>query len=202
MNPATVLRVLGPEPWKVAYVEPSVPPRRRPLRREPQPHGSMHYQYQVILKPDPCNPQELYLREPAKPSALIRRQHDIRFVEDNWESPALGAWGLGWEVWLDGQEISQYTYFQQAGGVNLEPVSVEITYGLERIVILPPSEEYQHSKYYFEIADVPPCSQMYEPLRRRSPRLCGELASSCPPTTTSSNARTPSTSSTRAARSA
>ena len=133
MNPATSLRVLGPEPWNVAYVEPSIRPADGRYGENPN-RWQHYYQFQVILKPDPGNPQEIYLQslvalgiDPAK--------HDIRFVEDNWASPALGAWGLGWEVWLDGQEITQYTYFQQAGGMPLEPVSVEITYGLERILI-------------------------------------------------------------------
>ena len=133
MNPATSLRVLGPEPWNVAYVEPVIRPADGRYGENPN-RWQHYYQFQVILKPDPGNPQEIYLQslvalgiDPAK--------HDIRFVEDNWASPALGAWGLGWEVWLDGQEITQYTYFQQAGGMPLEPVSVEITYGLERILI-------------------------------------------------------------------
>jgi glycyl-tRNA synthetase len=133
MNPATVIRVLGPEPWNVAYVEPSF--RADDGRYAENPNRmQMHTQYQVILKPDPGNPQELYLGS-LEAIGLDRTRHDIRFVEDNWESPALGAWGLGWEVWLDGQEITQFTYFQQAGGMTLDPVSVEITYGLERIVM-------------------------------------------------------------------
>ncbi|MEA3459748.1 MAG: glycine--tRNA ligase subunit alpha, partial [Chloroflexota bacterium] len=133
MNPATVLRVLGPEPWNVAYVEPSYRPADGRYGKNPN-RMQMHTQYQVILKPDPGNPQELYLAS-LKALSINPREHDIRFVEDNWESPALGAWGLGWEVWLDGQEITQFTYFQQAGGIELNPVSVEITYGLERIMI-------------------------------------------------------------------
>ncbi|MCD6554027.1 MAG: glycine--tRNA ligase subunit beta [Anaerolineae bacterium] len=133
MNPATVLRVLGPEPWNVGYVEPSYRPDDGRYGENPN-RMQLHYQYQVILKPDPGNPQELYL-ESLEALGLNRREHDIRFVEDNWESPALGAWGLGWEVWCDGQEITQFTYFQQAGGFALDPVSVEITYGLERLMI-------------------------------------------------------------------
>ena len=133
MNPATVLRVLGPEPWNVAYVEPSFRPDDGRFGENPN-RMQMHTQYQVILKPDPGNPQELYL-DSLEALGLDRKQHDIRFVEDNWESPALGAWGLGWEVWLDGLEITQFTYFQQAGGLPLDPVSVEITYGLERIAM-------------------------------------------------------------------
>ena len=134
MNPATVLRVLGPEPWNVAYVEPSVRPDDGRYGENPN-RWQQYYQYQVILKPDPGNPQELYL-DSLRALGIDTGVHDVRFVEDNWESPALGAWGLGWEVWLDGQEISQYTYFQQAGGQVLDPISVEITYGLERIVMV------------------------------------------------------------------
>jgi glycyl-tRNA synthetase len=133
MNPATALRVLGPEPWNVAYVEPSV--RTDDGRYGDNPNRlQQHTQFQVILKPDPGNPQEIYL-ESLFALGIQREEHDIRFVEDNWESPALGAWGLGWEVWLDGLEITQFTYFQQAGGQVLDPVSVEITYGLERIAM-------------------------------------------------------------------
>ena len=131
MNPATALRVLGPEPWNVVYVEPSIRPDDGRFGENPN-RMQMHHQLQVILKPDPGDPQERYLKS-LEAIGIDPRQHDIRFVEDNWESPALGAWGLGWEVWLDGQEITQFTYFQQAGGQPLEPVSVEITYGLDRI---------------------------------------------------------------------
>ncbi len=133
MNPATFLRVLGPEPWKVAYVEPS----RRPTdgRYGENPNRLQHYfQYQVIIKPSPINIQELYL-ESLKKLGVNPLDHDIRFVEDNWESPTLGAWGVGWEVWLDGMEVTQFTYFQQAGGQDCKPVSVEITYGLERLAM-------------------------------------------------------------------
>jgi glycyl-tRNA synthetase len=133
MNPATFLRVLGPEPWNVAYVEPSVRPDDGRYGENPN-RLQQHYQFQVILKPDPGDPQEAYLRSLAAIGIDIHK-HDIRFVEDNWASPALGAWGLGWEVWLDGLEITQFTYFQQAGGQTLDPVSVEITYGLDRIAM-------------------------------------------------------------------
>ena len=141
MNPATFLRVLGPEPWNVAYVEPSVRPDDGRYGENPNRY-QMHYQFQVILKPDPADPastlqgepQELYL-DSLKAIGIDPRQHDIRFVEDNWEQPAISAWGLGWEVWLDGQEITQFTYFQQVGGTPLDPVAVELTYGLERILI-------------------------------------------------------------------
>lgn len=130
-NPATFLRVLGPEPWNVGYVEPS----RRPTdgRYGDNPNRLQHYyQFQVIMKPSPLEIQQLYL-DSLKELGINPLEHDIRFVEDDWESPTLGAWGLGWEVWLDGMEITQFTYFQQAGGIDLDPISVEITYGLERI---------------------------------------------------------------------
>jgi glycyl-tRNA synthetase len=186
MNPATSLRVLGPEPWNVAYVEPSVRPDDGRYGDNPN-RLQQHYQFQVILKPDPGNPQELYLQS-LEAIGIDPRQHDIRFVEDNWESPALGAWGLGWEVWLDGQEITQFTYFQQAGGMPLNPVSVEITYGLERIAIalqrvrgfrdiqwggagpaggaltygdLNLMAEREHSTYYFETADIESQFELY-----------------------------------------
>jgi glycyl-tRNA synthetase len=190
MNPATFLRVLGPEPWNVAYVEPSIRPDDGRYGENPN-RMQMHYQFQVILKPDPGNPQELYLKS-LEALGIDPRQHDIRFVEDNWEAPALGAWGLGWEVWLDGQEITQFTYFQQAGGFVLDPVSVEITYGLDRIAIalqrvrgfqeirwispagdsagLPAltagdinlQAEQEHSRYYFEVGDIKRLKTMYE----------------------------------------
>ncbi len=133
MNPATFLRVLGPEDWNVCYVEPS----RRPKdgRYGENPNRLQHYyQFQVILKPAPENPQELYLKS-LEALGIDLTAHDVRFVEDDWESPTLGAWGLGWEVWLDGMEITQFTYFQQAGSIDLDEISVEITYGLERIAM-------------------------------------------------------------------
>jgi glycyl-tRNA synthetase alpha chain len=132
-HPATFLRVLGPEPWKAAYVEPS----RRPTdgRYGENPNRLQHYyQFQVILKPSPDDIQAIYL-DSLKDLGIDPLEHDIRFVEDDWESPTLGAWGLGWEVWLDGMEITQFTYFQQAGGFDMKPVSGEITYGLERIAM-------------------------------------------------------------------
>jgi glycyl-tRNA synthetase len=180
-NPATFLRVLGPEPWKVAYVEPSIRPDDARYGENPN-RMQMHYQFQVILKPDPGNPQELYLRS-LQALGIDPHAHDIRFVEDKWESPALGASGLGWEVWLDGQEITQYTYFQQSGSQLLDPVSVEITYGLDRIAIalqrargfteirwnvtltagdVNLQAEQEHSKYYFEVADVERLRRMYD----------------------------------------
>ena len=130
-NPTTFFRSLGPEPYKAAYVEPS----RRPTdgRYGKNPNRLQHYyQYQAILKPSPDNIQELYLQSLSS-LGIDPLEHDIRFVEDDWESPTLGAWGLGWEVWLDGMEITQFTYFQQVGGLELNPITVELTYGLERI---------------------------------------------------------------------
>lgn len=133
MSPGTFLRVLGPEPWNMATADPC----RRPTdgRYGDNPNRLQHYfQYQVILKPSPDNVQELYL-ESLKAVGIDASLHDIRFVEDNWESPTLGAWGVGWEVWLDGLEITQFTYFQQAGGIDLRPIAAEITYGVERLAM-------------------------------------------------------------------
>ena len=130
-NPATLLRTLGPEPWSVAYVEPSRRPTDGRYGENPNRLGH-YYQYQVIIKPSPIDIQDMYLMS-LKTLGLDPLDHDIRFVEDDWESPTLGASGLGWEVWLDGMEITQFTYFQQAGSIRLDPISVEITYGLERI---------------------------------------------------------------------
>ncbi|MCJ7511570.1 MAG: glycine--tRNA ligase subunit beta [Anaerolineales bacterium] len=192
MNPATYLRVLGPEPWQVAYVEPSIRPDDARYGENPN-RLQRHYQFQVILKPDPGNPQEIYLQSLLH-LGIDPAVHDIRFVEDNWEQPALGAWGLGWEVWLDGQEITQFTYFQQAGGIVLDPVSVEMTYGLERILIalngldhfteIPWDErhtygdlnlgsEQEYSRYYFEIADV---TNLWEMFSRAEAEANGALA--------------------------
>jgi glycyl-tRNA synthetase len=193
MNPATFLRVLGPEPWHVAYVEPSVRPDDGRYGMNPN-RLQQHYQFQVILKPDPGNPQELYLKS-LEALGIDPRQHDIRFVEDNWESPALGAWGLGWEVWLDGQEITQFTYFQQGGGKPLDVVSVEITYGLERIAMAlqkarnfkdiqwSPQRTYgdvnlagerEHSTYYFEVADIANLRSMYDLFEREAQQALAE----------------------------
>jgi glycyl-tRNA synthetase len=180
MNPATILRVLGPEPWNVVYVEPSYRPDDGRYADNPN-RMQMHTQMQVILKPDPDAPQEQYLKS-LEALGIQRSEHDIRFVEDNWESPALGAWGLGWEVWLDGQEITQYTYFQQAGGIVLEVPAVEITYGLERIVLylqnkesvwdiqwdanytygeILRDQEIDHCRYDFDIANIDRLRKMY-----------------------------------------
>ncbi len=171
-HPATFLRVLGPEPWKVAFVEPC----RRPTdgRYGENPNRLQHYyQFQVILKPSPLEVQELYLNS-LRSLGIKPEDHDLRFVEDDWESPTLGAWGVGWEVWLDGMEITQFTYFQQSGGINLDPIPVELTYGLERIAMylqgvnsifdivwahgvtygeMHFQDEVEFSKYNFEEAD-------------------------------------------------
>ncbi|MCS6871653.1 MAG: glycine--tRNA ligase subunit beta [Anaerolineae bacterium] len=188
-NPATFLRVLGSEPWRVAYVEPSVRPDDGRYGENPNRMQS-YYQYQVILKPDPGNPQELYLQS-LEALGIDLRRHDVRFVEDNWKSPALGAWGLGWEVWLDGQEITQFTYFQQSGGMRLDPISVEITYGIERIVLALQGRdavwdiqwmddityrdiflqsEIEHCRYYFDVADVESLKQVYDAYEREHAR--------------------------------
>lgn len=181
MNPATFLHVLGPEAWNVAYVEPSIRPDDARYGENPNRLGR-HHQFQVILKPDPGDPQGLYLASLEAIGVDLSR-HDVRFVEDNWESPALGAWGLGWEVWLDGLEITQFTYFQQAGSLELSPNSVEITYGIDRILMalqdvqhfrdlrwnervtfgdILLGNEVQTSRYWFELADVGRLRQMYD----------------------------------------
>jgi len=131
MNPTTFLRVLGPEPWKVAYVEPSRRPADGRYGENPN-RVQQHYQFQVVLKPSPEDVQEIYFKS-LESLGISRKEHDIRFIEGDWEAPTLGAWGLGWEVWLDGLEITQFTYFQQAGGLDLDIIPVEITYGLERL---------------------------------------------------------------------
>ena len=180
-NPATTLRVLGPEPWRVAYVEPSVRPDDSRYGQNPN-RLQTHTQFQVILKPDPGDPQEQYLAS-LEAIGIDLAAHDIRFVEDNWASPALGAWGLGWEVWLDGLEITQFTYFQQAGSLTLDPISVEITYGIERIVMALQGvahfkdieyapgisygeafgqAEHEMSRYYLDDADIDTQRQLFD----------------------------------------
>jgi glycyl-tRNA synthetase alpha chain len=174
MHPETFLRVLGPQPYNVAYVQPSRRPADGRYGENPN-RLYKHHQFQVILKPSPDNVQDLYL-DSLRSFGIDPAKHDIRFEEDNWESPTLGAWGIGWQVLLDGLEITQFTYFQQAGGIDLFPVSAEITYGLERITAMIDgkesiydidwakgfkykqvrlAEEQQFSKYSFELADVP-----------------------------------------------
>lgn len=190
LNPATMLRVLGPEPWHVCYVEPSVRPDDARYGENPN-RLQTHTQFQVILKPDPGDPQELYLGSLAV-LGIDLDKHDVRFVEDNWASPAAGAWGLGWEVWLDGQEITQFTYFQQSGGSTLEPVPVEITYGVERIMMtlqnvhhfrdityapgLSYGEvfgqiEYEMSRYYLDDADVETTKRLFEDYAAEARRM-------------------------------
>jgi len=189
-HPATFLRVLGPEPWNAAYVQPS----RRPTdgRYGENPNRLQHYyQYQVVLKPSPDDVQDLYL-ESIRSLGIDLKAHDVRFVEDDWESPTLGAWGLGWEVWLDGMEITQFTYFQQVGGIDLKPVSAELTYGLERITmylqnvdsvfdikwndhitygeIFRPDEQ-QFSRYNFEMTDPALNAEMFTNLEKEADKL-------------------------------
>jgi len=184
MNPATFLRVLDDKPWKMACIEPC----RRPTdgRYGENPNRLQHYfQYQVILQPNPANTQDLYL-DSLKALGVNPLDHDIRFVEDNWESPTLGAWGCGWEVWLNGMEITQFTYFQQAGGIEIKPVAVELTYGLERIAMylqgvdsvfdlvwhrdgervikygdIYHRNEVEQSKYNFEVSDASRLVRLY-----------------------------------------
>ncbi|PKM83097.1 MAG: glycine--tRNA ligase subunit alpha [Firmicutes bacterium HGW-Firmicutes-14] len=190
MNPATFLRALGPEPWNVAYVEPS----RRPTdgRYGENPNRLQHYyQYQVILKPNPDDVLDIYL-DSLRAIGINPEQHDIRFVEDNWESPTLGAWGLGWEVWLDGMEVTQFTYFQQCGGIDCKPVCAEITYGLERLAMFIQKidsvfdiiwvenitygdvhhrGEVEHSHYNFEIADTEMLFAMFSMFEKEALRV-------------------------------
>ncbi|MDD3462903.1 MAG: glycine--tRNA ligase subunit alpha [Sulfurospirillaceae bacterium] len=185
---ATFLRSLGSKPWATAYVAPSRRPTDGRYGENPNRLGS-YYQFQVLIKPSPDNIQELYLKS-LEMLGLDLKKHDIRFVEDNWESPTLGAWGLGWEVWLDGMEVTQFTYFQQVGGIACEPVSVEITYGVERLAMylqevksvfdliwnknqhgtvtygdVHKQSEYEFSKYNFEIADVSMLLSQFENAR-------------------------------------
>lgn len=195
MNQATVLRVLGPEPWDVAYVEPSVRPDDSRYGENPN-RLQTHTQFQVILKPEPGDPQELYLGS-LEALGIDLAKHDVRFVEDNWQQPAIGAWGLGWEVWLDGMEITQFTYFQQVGGQNLDPIPVELTYGVERILMAQQGvthfkdivyafaadgrpvtygeafgqQEYEMSRYYLDDADVDANRTLYETYVSEATRL-------------------------------
>jgi len=193
MHPETFLRVLGPEPYKVAYVEPSRRPADGRYGENPN-RLEKHHQMQVILKPPPADIQNVYLQS-LTAMGINLREHDIKFEEDNWEAPTLGAWGVGWQVMLDGQEITQFTYFQQAGGLDLFPISGEITYGLERIAMflndvdnvydLPWNnevtyrevrhrDEYEFSKYYFESADAALYFRMFSDWERESQRLLRE----------------------------
>ncbi len=189
MHPDTFLRVLGPEPWRVAYVQPSRRPADGRYGDNPFRLGK-HLQFQVILKPSPADVQRLYVQSLAA-IGLDLAVHDLRFEEDNWEAPTLGAWGVGWQVMLDGMEITQFTYFQQAGGLELRPVSAEITYGLERLTMflglsrsiyevawvdglsygqVRHQEEVELSRYYFEVADVAFAQQQFDGMERESVR--------------------------------
>ncbi|WP_344588086.1 glycine--tRNA ligase [Actinomadura vinacea] len=190
LNPATALRVLGPEPWRVAYVEPSVRPDDARYGDNPN-RLQTHTQFQVILKPEPGDAQQLYLGS-LEALGIDLRAHDVRFVEDDWASPALGAWGLGWEVWLDGLEITQFTYFQQSGGLTLDPVAVELTYGMERIImalqgvshfkdiVYAPGisygeafgqAEYEMSRYYLDDADIGTVRELFEAYAAEARRM-------------------------------
>ncbi|MFI0371573.1 glycine--tRNA ligase [Actinomadura sp. 1N219] len=190
LNPSTALRVLGPEPWRVAYAEPSVRPDDSRYGDNPN-RLQTHTQFQVILKPEPGDAQDLYLGSLAALGVDLRA-HDVRFVEDDWASPALGAWGLGWEVWLDGLEITQFTYFQQSGGLTLDPVSVEITYGMERILMALQGvshfkdieyapgisygeafgqAEYEMSRYYLDDADIAANRELFEAYAAEARRM-------------------------------
>jgi glycyl-tRNA synthetase alpha chain len=193
MHPDTFLRVLGPEPWRVAYVQPSRRPADGRYGDNPFRLGK-HHQFQVILKPSPLDVQRLYVRS-LEAIGLDLTQHDLRFEEDNWEAPTLGAWGVGWQVMLDGMEITQFTYFQQAGGLELKPISAEITYGLERLTmflslsqslyeidwvegipygLVRKQEEYELSRYYFEIADVGFLQSLFEGYEKEANRCLKE----------------------------
>lgn len=190
MSPGTFLKALGPEPWNVAYVQPS----RRPTdgRYGENPNRVQHYyQFQVILKPSPDNVQELYLGS-LEALGIDLLKHDVRFVEDDWESPTLGAWGLGWEIWLDGMEITQFTYFQQVGGLDVKPVAAEITYGVERLAMFIQGvdsifdlvwvddvtygdvfmqNEIEFSKYNFEAADIEKLFTLFDLYEEEAERL-------------------------------
>ncbi|NYT27007.1 glycine--tRNA ligase subunit alpha [Candidatus Thiodubiliella endoseptemdiera] len=192
-HPATFLRAIGPEPWKAAYVQPS----RRPTdgRYGENPNRLQHYyQFQVVLKPSPKDIQDLYL-ESLVAIGIDLTQHDVRFVEDNWESPTLGAWGLGWEIWLNGMEVSQFTYFQQIGGLPCSPVSGELTYGLERLAMYLQGvdsvydlvwvegvsygdvfhqNEVEQSKYNFEIADTAVLFKQFDEAEAMNEKLIEE----------------------------
>jgi glycyl-tRNA synthetase alpha chain len=193
MYPDTFLRVLGPEPWRVAYVAPSRRPTDGRYGENPN-RLQRHHQLQVVLKPSPPDVQEVYLQS-LTALGIDPLRHDIRFVEDDWESPSLGAWGLGWEVWLDGMEITQFTYFQQAGGIDLKPISAELTYGLERIAMylqnvesvyavewapgitygeIHHQAEVQFSRFNFDVADQTVHLRLFEVHETEAQRLVKE----------------------------
>ncbi len=190
MNPSTFLKALGPEPWRVAYVEPSRRPADARYGENPN-RLYQHHQFQVILKPSPDNVQELYLGS-LEALGISAEKHDIRFVEDNWENPSFGAWGLGWEVWLDGMEITQFTYFQQVGSIDCELESAELTYGIERLAMYIQEKnnvfelewvdgisygdvfkkaEYEHSVYSFEEGDIDMLFNLFETYEKEAKRL-------------------------------
>jgi glycyl-tRNA synthetase alpha chain len=189
-NPASFLRALGPEPWMAAHVEPSRRPRDGRYGENPM-RVQQFLQYQVVIKPSPSDIQDVYLDTLVR-MGIEPKQHDIRFAEDDWESPTLGAWGLGWQVWLDGMEITQFTYFQQAGGIDLDPITCELTYGLERIAMciqevddindvwwndslrwrdICKSTEVEFSKYNFEEADVEAHFDLFQFYEKEARRL-------------------------------
>lgn len=190
MNPLTLLRAIGPEPWSVAYVEPSRRPADGRYGENPN-RLYQHHQFQVLIKPSPGNIQELYLDSLVE-LGIDPLRHDIRFVEDNWENPTFGAWGLGWEVWLDGMEITQFTYFQQIGGLDCDPISVELTYGIERLASyvqgkddvfdlewvrgysyadIFKQQEYEYSKYSFEVADAKMLLELFNIYEKEAARI-------------------------------
>lgn len=193
MNPNTFLRALGKEPWRVCYVEPSRRPADARYGENPN-RLYQHHQFQVILKPSPNNVQELYLKS-LEQIGINPLEHDIRFVEDNWENSTFGAWGLGWEVWLDGMEITQFTYFQQVGAIDCEIESAELTYGLERIALFLQKKdnvfdidytdkikygdifkkaEYEHSVYSFEESDTDMLFKLFDTFEKEATRLADE----------------------------
>lgn len=193
MSPYTFLRAIGPEPWNAAYVEPSRRPADGRYGENPN-RLYQHHQFQVVMKPSPENIQELYL-ESLKLLGIDPLEHDIRFVEDNWENPSMGCAGLGWEVWLNGMEITQFTYFQQVGGLPCKPVTAEITYGLERLASyiqevesvydlqwtadvkygeIFKQPEYEHSKYSFEISDQEMLLENFDKFEREAKRCIDE----------------------------
>ncbi|HIC41323.1 MAG TPA: glycine--tRNA ligase subunit alpha [Piscirickettsiaceae bacterium] len=195
-HPATFLRAIGPEPWKAAYVQPSRRPTDGRYGENPNRLGH-YYQFQVLLKPSPKNIQDLYL-ESLTEIGIDLTMHDVRFVEDNWESPTLGAWGLGWEIWLNGMEVSQFTYFQQIGGLACKPVSGELTYGLERLAMYLQGvdsvfdlvwvegvsyrdvfhqNEVEQSKYNFEIADTEVLFRQFDEAEAMNEKLIEESLS-------------------------
>ncbi len=192
-SPATFLRSLGPGQWKTAYVQPCRRPTDARYGENPNRLGH-YYQFQVILKPSPMDVQDLYLGS-LEAIGIDPRAHDIRFVEDDWESPTLGAWGLGWEVWMDGMEVTQFTYFQQVGGITCDPVSAEITYGLERLAMYLQNvdnvydlqwvegvsygdvflrNEVEQSRYNFEAADTDMLFQLFSAAQDEAKDLCGK----------------------------